>query len=134
LWALNDADVFSIAWRKALRRLVGLPHLTYSYLLPIISDSLPILMSFVNALLGLFCYVSYLFSLASCSVALLAQCQLSQSMILFQALMLCFVVNDSSARIVILYCSVWHNMVIVFSIVIIKMVRLKPNSAPLYCY
>lgn len=43
LWSLNNKtiDDFSIAWRKALRRILNLPHNSHSYLLPIISCSLP---------------------------------------------------------------------------------------------
>jgi hypothetical protein len=44
LWSLNDAAVedFCIAWRKALRRICNLHYKAHSYLLPIISDTLPI--------------------------------------------------------------------------------------------
>jgi hypothetical protein len=44
LWSLgkNVMEVFCIAWRKALRRILGLPYNAHSYLLPILSDSLPI--------------------------------------------------------------------------------------------
>ena len=44
LWPLRvgNIDVFCVAWRRALRRIMGLPQNTHSYLLPIISDSLPI--------------------------------------------------------------------------------------------
>ena len=43
LWSLNNRniDVFCIAWRKALRRVLNLPNNSHSYLLPIISCSLP---------------------------------------------------------------------------------------------
>ena len=36
-------ELFCIAWRKALRRLLGLPGHSHSFLLPILSDTLPIL-------------------------------------------------------------------------------------------
>jgi len=44
LWALNNGtiDVFCTAWRKALRRVFSLPFNAHSYLLPIISCSLPL--------------------------------------------------------------------------------------------
>ena len=44
LWPLQDAstDVFCVAWKKALRSIMGLPQNTRSYLLPIVSDSLQI--------------------------------------------------------------------------------------------
>jgi len=43
LWALNNNSVeeFCIVWRKALRRVLGLPYNCYSYLLPLLSNSLP---------------------------------------------------------------------------------------------
>ena len=43
LWALNNnlVEEFCIAWRKALRRVLGLPYNCYSYLLPLLSNSLP---------------------------------------------------------------------------------------------
>jgi hypothetical protein len=34
--------LFSTAWRKALRRLLGLPNDSHSYLLPILTDTLPV--------------------------------------------------------------------------------------------
>ena len=39
LWPLSNSDneVFCIAWRKALRRILGLPYNAHSYFLPIIS-------------------------------------------------------------------------------------------------
>jgi endonuclease/exonuclease/phosphatase family metal-dependent hydrolase len=45
LWALDDdsIDIFCVAWRKALRRIFNLPYNTHSYLLPLISNTLPIL-------------------------------------------------------------------------------------------
>ena len=44
LWSLNNGtiDDFCIAWRKALRRVFVLPFNAHSYLLPIISCSLPL--------------------------------------------------------------------------------------------
>ena len=44
LWLLRDSniDVFCVAWRKALRRILGLPQNAHSYMLPIVSNSLPI--------------------------------------------------------------------------------------------
>jgi hypothetical protein len=44
LWSLegSSTDLFSIAWRKALRRLLGLPNDSHSYLLPILTDTLPV--------------------------------------------------------------------------------------------
>ena len=43
LWSLHDSviDEFCIAWRKALRRLLNLPYNTHSYLLPLLSNTLP---------------------------------------------------------------------------------------------
>ena len=45
LWSLgnNNIEVFCIAWRKALRRILRLPYNAHSYFLPILSDSIPIL-------------------------------------------------------------------------------------------
>ena len=44
LWSLNNANVeqFCVAWRKALRRIFCLPPNAHSYLLPIISYTIPI--------------------------------------------------------------------------------------------
>ena len=44
LWALNNDDIelFCIAWRKALRRVIGVPCNAHSYLLPLLSNLLPI--------------------------------------------------------------------------------------------
>ena len=44
LWLLHDSniEVFCVAWRKALRRILGLPQNAHSYLLPIVSNSWPI--------------------------------------------------------------------------------------------
>jgi hypothetical protein len=44
LWPLDCVDVekFCSTWRKALRRLLGLPYDAHSFLLPILTDSLPI--------------------------------------------------------------------------------------------
>lgn len=45
LWTLDDdcIDIFCVAWRKALRHIFSLPYNTHSYLLPVISNTLPIL-------------------------------------------------------------------------------------------
>lgn len=44
LWSLNNdtIEVFCVAWRKALRRVLNLPYNTHSYFLPILSNTLPI--------------------------------------------------------------------------------------------
>jgi hypothetical protein len=44
LWSLNNVTIgdFCIAWRKALRRVLVLPYNSHSYLLPILSCSLPL--------------------------------------------------------------------------------------------
>jgi hypothetical protein len=44
LWDLNNRSVedFCIAWRKALRRIFNIPHHSHSFLLPILSDTIPI--------------------------------------------------------------------------------------------
>lgn len=44
LWTLNSPSVeyFCVAWRKALKRILGLPFNCHSYLLPFISNTLPI--------------------------------------------------------------------------------------------
>ncbi len=44
LWSLNNGIIadFCTAWRKALRRVLGLPYNSHSYLLPILSCSLPL--------------------------------------------------------------------------------------------
>jgi hypothetical protein len=44
LWSLTDnvAEGFCIAWRKALRRVLNLPYDTHSYLLPLLTDTLPV--------------------------------------------------------------------------------------------
>jgi hypothetical protein len=44
LWSLQSSsiDLFSTAWRKALRRLLRLPNDAHSYLLPILTDTLPV--------------------------------------------------------------------------------------------
>jgi len=44
LWSLSDSVIedFCIAWRKALRRVLNLPYKTHNYLLPILSNSLPL--------------------------------------------------------------------------------------------
>ena len=44
LWTLNSpsAEYFCVAWRKALKRILGLPFNCHSYLLPFISNTLPI--------------------------------------------------------------------------------------------
>ena len=44
LWALDDraVDEFCIAWRKSVRRILDIPHNSHSFLLPVLSDSLPI--------------------------------------------------------------------------------------------
>jgi hypothetical protein len=45
LWALNNNDIvdlFCVAWRKALRRVLNLPYNTHSHLLPILADTIPI--------------------------------------------------------------------------------------------
>jgi hypothetical protein len=45
LWPLSNSDieVFCLAWRKAHRRILGVPHNAHSYFLPTISESLPIM-------------------------------------------------------------------------------------------
>ena len=42
-WTLhsNHVEIFCVAWRKALRRILCLPYNSHSYLLPIMSDTLP---------------------------------------------------------------------------------------------
>ena len=44
LWSLDNihVDNICVAWRKALRRILQLPYNSHSYLLPILSDTLPI--------------------------------------------------------------------------------------------
>ena len=44
LWSLDrdNIAIFCTAWRKALRRIFNLPYNSHSYLLPIISNTLPI--------------------------------------------------------------------------------------------
>jgi hypothetical protein len=44
LWNLEDSgiDDFCVAWRKALRRVLDLPYNSHSFLLPLLSDTLPI--------------------------------------------------------------------------------------------
>lgn len=44
LWSLNSPNIeyFCVAWRKALKRILGLPYNCRSYLLPLISNTLPI--------------------------------------------------------------------------------------------
>jgi len=44
LWLLDSIFVedFCVAWRKALRRVLNLPYNTHSYLLPLLTDTLPI--------------------------------------------------------------------------------------------
>ena len=44
LWALNNdsVELFCVAWRKALRRVLNLPYNTHSHLLPILADTIPI--------------------------------------------------------------------------------------------
>ena len=62
LWPLNHRtiDDFCIAWRKALRRVLNMPHNSHSYLLPIISCSLPFFMRLLNALHASLLHVSAL--------------------------------------------------------------------------
>jgi len=45
LWMLNSNFVedFCVAWKKAVRRVINLPYNTHSYLLPLLTDTLPIL-------------------------------------------------------------------------------------------
>ena len=42
LWALNkdSVELFCVAWRKALRRVLNLPYNTHSHLLPILADTI----------------------------------------------------------------------------------------------
>jgi len=44
LWSLNDSIIedFCVAWRKTLRRVLNLPYNSHSYLLPLLSNSLPV--------------------------------------------------------------------------------------------
>jgi len=44
LWALdsNTVDEFCIAWRKGLRRVLNLPYNTHNYLLPLLTETLPV--------------------------------------------------------------------------------------------
>ena len=44
LWNLSDSVIneFCVAWRKALRRVVSLPYNAHSFLLPLLTDTLPI--------------------------------------------------------------------------------------------
>mgnify|MGYP006335670613 FL=1 len=44
LWSLNSnhVDIICVAWRKALRRILQLPYNCHSYLIPIMSDTLPL--------------------------------------------------------------------------------------------
>ena len=44
LWALNseNIDIFCIAWRKAIRRILNLPNTTHSFFLPPLSNTLPV--------------------------------------------------------------------------------------------
>lgn len=45
LWSLDDdgdVELFCVAWRKCLRRILRLPYDTHSSLLPLLSDTLPI--------------------------------------------------------------------------------------------
>ena len=46
LWALNNnfVEEFCFAWRKALRCVLGLPYNCFNYLLPLLSNSLPVFM------------------------------------------------------------------------------------------
>ena len=44
LWSLNGSIIedFCVAWRKTLRRVLNLPYNSHSYLLPLLSNSLPV--------------------------------------------------------------------------------------------
>jgi len=44
LWTLNNKCVedFCVAWRKALRRVLNIPHNSHTFLLPILTDTLPV--------------------------------------------------------------------------------------------
>jgi hypothetical protein len=42
LWSTDNVEVFCVAWRKALRRVLNLPYDTHSYLLPLLTDTLPV--------------------------------------------------------------------------------------------
>ncbi len=44
LWSLTDGviDMFCTAWRRVLRRLLNLPYTAHSYLLPLMTDTLPV--------------------------------------------------------------------------------------------
>ena len=43
LWTLADPSVkqFCIGWRQALRHILDLPHNCHSYLLPLVTNTLP---------------------------------------------------------------------------------------------
>ena len=45
LWCLDDYDdieLFGVAWRKSLRRILRLPPGTHNFLLPLLTDTLPV--------------------------------------------------------------------------------------------
>jgi hypothetical protein len=44
LWSLADRinEEFCVAWRKSLRRVLNLPYDSHSYLLPLLSGTLPV--------------------------------------------------------------------------------------------
>jgi hypothetical protein len=42
LWSTDNVEFFCVAWRKALRRVLNLPYDTHSYLLPLLTDTLPV--------------------------------------------------------------------------------------------
>lgn len=44
LWTLSSSSIeyFCVAWRRALKRILGLPYNSHSYFLPFISNTLPI--------------------------------------------------------------------------------------------
>jgi len=39
--SVTAIEQFCVAWRKGMRRIMGLPHAAHSYLLPLLSNSLP---------------------------------------------------------------------------------------------
>jgi hypothetical protein len=67
LWALNSAriEIFCVAWRKALRRILQLPYNAHSYFLPILSDTLPVYDEIYKRSMKYNCYLSILLSAGS---------------------------------------------------------------------
>jgi len=78
LWLLDGANIetFCVAWRKALRRILQLPYNSHSYLLPSLSDTLPVYdeickrsMKFIATTLVaylLICWFNQLLTIVSC--------------------------------------------------------------------